>query len=79
MKVTLDDLTKKGRKKPNGSLLLARLSDDVVKANFKLCYAFDIYGNETLNAYKVYVDAINGEIVKKETKNIFSLNHTFQL
>jgi Zn-dependent metalloprotease len=65
IKVTIDDLNKKGRKKPQGELLLARLSDDVVKTNFKLCYAFDIYGNETLNAFKIYVDAATGEVTKK--------------
>ena len=65
MKVTLDDLKKMDRKKPQGELLLARLSDNVVKTNFKLCYAFDVYGNETLNAYKVYVDAATGEIIKR--------------
>ena len=65
MKVTLDDLKKMDRKKPQGELLLARLSDNVIKTNFKLCYTFDVYGNETLNAYKVYVDAATGEIIKK--------------
>lgn len=62
MKVTLDELEKMGRKKPEGTLLLARLSDDVTNANFRLSYAFAIYGNETLNAFKVYVDASTGEI-----------------
>ncbi|MCP1384974.1 M4 family metallopeptidase [Runella salmonicolor] len=65
MKVTLEELEKMGRKKPEGTLLLARLSDDVASANFRLCYVFAIYGNETLNAFKVYVDASTGEIVKK--------------
>ena len=65
MKVTLVDLNNKGNKKPVGTLLLTQVSNEVVSNNFRLCYAFAIYGNETLNAFKVYVDAINGEIVKK--------------
>jgi Zn-dependent metalloprotease len=65
MKVTLADLKKLDRKKPNGTLLLTKISDEVVKANFRLCYVFDVYGNETLNAFKVYIDATTGEIVKK--------------
>ena len=65
MKVTLDDLKKLERKKPAGTLILARISDDVVKASFKLCWVFDVYGNETFNAFTVYVDAATGEIVKK--------------
>lgn len=72
MKVTLDDLKKPDRKKPEGTLLLARLSDEVVKSSFKLCYTFDIYGNETLNAFKIYVDASTGEVVKK-----ISLIHSY--
>ncbi len=65
MKVTLDDLKKLGRSRPEGTLLLARVSNETVKMNFRLCYAFDIRGSETLNAFKVYVNAATGEIVKK--------------
>ena len=78
MKVTLDDIEKIGRKKPEGVLLLARPSDEITAVNFRLCYTFSIYGNETLNAFKVYVDATTGEIVKKISliRNCFGHNHT---
>jgi uncharacterized membrane protein YkoI len=65
IKVTLADLKKLERKRPDGILLLARLGDEAVNANFKLCWVFDVRGNETLNAFKVYVDANSGEVIKK--------------
>lgn len=64
-KVTLNDLEKKGRKKPEGRLILANTREEVVASNYRLTYVFDVYGNETLNAYSIYVDASSGEIVKR--------------
>ena len=65
MKLSAADFKKNELNKQKGELLLARLSDDVVAGSFRLAYVFDIYGNETLNAFRVYVDASTGEIVKK--------------
>ncbi len=78
MKVTLADLKKLERKKPDGTLLLARMGDETVNTNFKLCWTFDVYGNETLNAFKVYIDANSGEVIKKSPlfRTCFGHNHS---
>ncbi|TAG51011.1 MAG: M4 family peptidase, partial [Runella slithyformis] len=65
MKLNLADFKKKEVNKEKGELLFARLNDEAIATNFRLAYAFNIYGNETLNAFRVYVDANTSEVIKK--------------
>ncbi|WP_428667135.1 M4 family metallopeptidase [Runella sp.] len=65
MKLSLADFEKKEKNARKGELLFTKLSEEAIAANFRLAYAFKIYGNEPLNAFQVYVDANTGEIIKK--------------
>lgn len=58
---------------PKGELLIARIGEEVINQNFKLCYVFDVR-TDKLNTQKegysepqrVYVDAASGQIVRHD-------------
>jgi Zn-dependent metalloprotease len=78
MKLSMADFKKSPNNKQNGELVIARLADDAIVTNFKLAYKFDIYGNETLNAFKVYIEATTGQVLKRTSliKRCFTHSHT---
>ncbi len=78
LKLSLDDV--KGKDLPKGELLIARLGEEVVSQNFRLCYAFDIRigGLERKEGYsepqRVYVDAATGQIVRRDPLTLRCFN-----
>lgn len=79
MKLSLSDFEKKEKNTKKGELLFAKLSEEVIASNFRLAYAFKIYGDETLNAFRVYVDVNTGEILKKVSLIHSWFGHQHQL
>lgn len=56
----------KGKEKlPKGDLVIAAISDDFVRENFRLCYAFDIQHETVKDPVRLYVDAQSGAIVRQ--------------
>ena len=54
-------------KVPEGKLVIALVGDDFSAQSFRLAYTFDLYGKRgTLDAHKLFVDALTGAILKRE-------------
>ncbi len=63
-KITINDI-KDAAKIPKGKLLIARIQDNFIKESYRLSYHFDITGKEPNEPYRIYIDAVSGEIVKR--------------
>ena len=69
-KLTVDAL--KNKELPKGELLIARIGEEPISQNFKLCYAFDIRDVELTGSkdaaepQRVYVDATTGQAVRRD-------------
>lgn len=79
MKLSLGDFEKKEKNTKKGELLFPKLSEEAIASNFCLAYTFKIYGDETLNAFRVYGDANTGEILKKVSLIHSWFGHQHQL
>lgn len=52
---------------PTGTLVFCSLTNSTT-VNYRLCYKFDIYADQPLQRYYVFVDARTGEIVQKQSR-----------
>ena len=66
-KLTLDDFKGGDNKPPTGTLMMAKLNPEFTKENYRLAYAFNVYGKSTFDAHRIYVDAQTGEIIKRSS------------
>ena len=53
---------------PAGHLVIQQKDGDNKSSNFILCWKFDIYAHAPMGRYNVYINALTGEVVKKENK-----------
>ena len=53
---------------PEGKLVLTALADSNIEepGNYRLAWSFDIYAQQPVSGQKVFVDALNGSIIKTE-------------
>lgn len=53
---------------PKGQLVIQQKDGNNKSSNFILCWKFDIYAHAPMGRYNVFINALTGEVVKKENK-----------
>lgn len=53
---------------PKGVLMITQSDGNIASNNFVLCWKFDVYAQEPMGRYNIYINASTGAMIKKENR-----------